>query len=540
MKKIDLQLAKYVTPHSLSIILTVIFLAGLIPVVMMAGYSYPGADDYSFASGSRQIWTETQNLFLVIGKAAEKTVTEYFEWTGCFSSTFFMALQPAVFGERWYFMTTVIMLSMLCGSTVYLFRVILVKGLKIEPALVHSVSMVTLLVLIQSMVGRREAFYWYNGSVHYIFLHSVGMFMLGTMISAAIAINGTGGSAAPVKMRRKIKINLAAAAVLGIIVGGGNYLTGLVVGIIMALMGVPVIWRKKWRRYKLLLLPAICYLTAFMINVLAPGNRVRADGSMGMNPFKAIMVSFHYVLEYALSDWTGWVVIWMVITLIPLFWKAASQTAFTFSRPLLVTVISLCLLAATITPPLYAIGNIGAGRLQALIYTAYILLLVLNVGYLTGWVQKQLGRKELPDTNKSLDGKDVHDKINEPDEKNSPSGEPGQFSPRLVKILIFCGAFGMLAAVLSIIPEPHYFTFTSAVADIANGRAARYRDAMAERAGRMNRAGTDEEVILAPLPPAPFLLSAEDITAQKDHWLNWAMAEYYGVAAVTVKEDHEN
>jgi hypothetical protein len=392
--------------------------------------------------------------------------------------------------------------------------VILVKGLRIDPVLVHSISMITLLVLVQTMVGRREAFYWYNGAVHYLVMHSFAAFFLARLISAIITSDDK-------KNRRKLFMT----SILGILVGGGNYMTALLLGIILSLIffyffyqkiifrqkpicSQKLNYQKKWQQYIYLLIPVIFFLTAFVINIVAPGNRVRSDGASGMNPIKSIMVSFHYVLEYALSEWTGWVVILMVVTLIPLFWKAAGQTTYKFSNPLIIVVISLGLLAATITPPLYAMGNIGAGRLQALIYTVYILLLVLNTGYLTGWLRKRFYDRE------------------------DQTVKTRQWSPATAKTLFWGGVFLVFGVVLSVIPDPHYFTSSSAFTDLSNGRAAIYRLALTERADQLNRAKEGEELILEPLPEAPRLLLTEDISADKDNWLNRAMAEYYRVKTV--------
>ncbi|MDR2888866.1 MAG: hypothetical protein LBV33_03385, partial [Lachnospiraceae bacterium] len=90
MKLIDSLLTKYITPRNLSIALTVLYLVSLIPMLIMARYNYPSADDYSFAATSRQAWVGQNNIIAVIGEAAQKAVTEYFEWTGCFASTFLM------------------------------------------------------------------------------------------------------------------------------------------------------------------------------------------------------------------------------------------------------------------------------------------------------------------------------------------------------------------------------------------------------------------------------------------------------------------
>lgn len=495
-------LVTYVTPKTVSVVLTLLYLISLIPLLLIARYNYPSADDYSIGETCYHAWTATHHIFPVLGEAVRMAVYDYFHWMGYFSSIFFMSLHPGVFGEEWYSLTTWIMVGMLSLSTLYLFRGLLVKALKMDKYLCHSISMITLYVMVQCMVGRTEAFYWFCGGVNYIFLHSAGMFMLGAMISAVYAED-----------RKKRMGNLIVASVMGVWAGAGNYMTALVMAILLlagaALMG----YRKQWRDHKFLLIPAGFYFAAFAASVLAPGNSVRAAGASGMSPLKAIFVSFYYAFDYALSDWTNWVVIGMVVILIPLFWKGAKQTKFSFPYPLPVAVFSFCLLSATVTPPLFAVGNIMAGRLQALIFIMYLLLLTLNVGYLTGWVQKRL--------------------------EGEGAGNLSHFSFHTISLLLTCGGFFLFGTVLSVIPEPHYFTFSSAIADLANGSAKAYGDALKERADILKGADEEAEISFEPLPAKPTLLYFDDIRTESGEWQNRAVARYYGVSSVALQKEKE-
>ncbi len=493
------KMKKYVTPKSISVVLTLLYVGSLIPLFLIARYNFPSADDYSIGETCRHAWVATHNIFPVIWQAVKMAWHDYFNWMGYFSSIFFMSIHPGVFGGQWYSLTTYIMVGMLSFSTMYLFHAILVKALKIDKYLCHSISMITLFVMVQCMVGPVEAFYWFCGAVNYIFLHSAGMFMLGALISAVFD-----------QKKGKRMWDLIIASVMGIWAGAGNYMTALDLMIALVAAVLVMVWRKKGKQYKLLLIPVGFYLAAFAASVLAPGNNVRSAGASGMNPIKAVLVSFYYALDYALSDWTNWVVILMVITLIPIFWKAAMQTEFTFAYPALAAVFSYCILSATVTPPLFAVGNIGAGRLQALIYTVYILLLVLNVGYITGWVQKKtaVGKTE----------------------------ENNRFSGNTIMTLLICVLFLVCGSVLCVIPEPHYFTYTSAITDLYNGSAREYGEALKQRAEILNQAPAGEEITLEPLPTQPKLLYYGDITVRSDDWENRALARYYGVKSVVIKE----
>ncbi len=490
---------KYVTPKAVSRLLTVIYAASLVPLLVIARYNYPSADDYSIGAAVRHAFLESGSLFTAIRQAVLTAADQYMNWTGNFSSMFFTSIHPGIFGEKWYFLTTWIMLAMLSFSTMYLLRACLVKALQMDKHLSHSISMIALFVMVQCMVGRTEAFYWYGGAVNYVFINCVGMFMLGGLISAACE---------PKKNKRSWY--LAMASVMGILAGGGNYMTALMIGIIMVTAAILAVLVKKGKFYRGLLIPAAGFFIAFIASVLAPGHSVRAAGVTGMGPVRAVLISFHYALEYALSDWTNWVVLLMIIALIPLFWKAAGQTRFTFPCPVLMAVYSYCLLSATLTPPLYAVGNISAERLQAVIFITYILLLTLNVGYLTGWVRKRMA----PVT----------------------AEENGGFSLNTVTVLLACGAFLLFGSVLSVIPEPHYFSYSSAITDLANGSAREYGEALRERAALLTAAEEGEDVRLKPLPAFPELLYFDDISADSEDWRNRAMSRYFMINSVTIRQ----
>lgn len=498
-KKTSEIVMKYITPKAVSIILSVIYVGSLIPLLAIARYNYPSADDYSIGESVHHTFMASQSIFPAIWQAVLTAVDNYFNWMGNFSSIFFMAIHPGVFGEQWYFLTTWIMLAMLSFSTIYFFHACLVKALKMDKYLCRSISMISLFVMVQCMTGRTEAFYWYCGAVNYIFLNSAGIFMLGGLISAVYD-----------QKKSKRVWDLTMATVMGILAGAGNYMTALIIGIILITAAILTGFIKKWKVNWRMLIPPIGFFTAFVVSVLSPGHSVRSAGVNGMGPVKAIFVSFHYALDYALSDWTNWVVLLMIIVLIPLFWKAAGQTHFTFPYPVLVAVYSFCLLSATLTPPLFAVGNIGAGRLKALFFIVYILLLTVNVGYLTGWVRKKLA--------------------------GGIAEENGCFPGNTILVLLVSGFFLLFGSLLSIIPEPHYFTYTSAITDLANGSAREYGEALRERDDILTSAEEGEDIVLDPLPALPELLIFDDITIDSEDWRNRAMARYYKVKSVTIRD----
>lgn len=110
----------------------------------------------------------------------------------------------------------------------------------------------------------------------------------------------------------------------------------------------------------------------------------------GMNPIKAVIVSFYYSLDYCVNEWTGWPVFLLVIVLIPLFWRLFEKTVFTFRYPLMVVLFGYGFLSLMLVPSLITVGNVEAAGLQAIVFAVYILVLTLCEGYVIGYIRRWL------------------------------------------------------------------------------------------------------------------------------------------------------
>lgn len=352
-----------------------------------------------------------------------------------------------------------------------------------------------LFITVQCMQGRVEAFYWYSGAANYILVHSFCMWFYGLLISA---IYDAG---------KKRTGKLVGASVLGFLVGGGNQMTALNGAVVLLAVILCVSLQKKWRTYRAFWWPIGLYYLGFLLNVAAPGNWVRAADAIGMNPVKAIFVSFYYAFDYCINEWSGWPVLFLVLILIPLFYNMAGKTDFSFPCPLGVIAFGFCLVAAMMTPPLFAVGSMEAQRLQALTYTVYILVVTLSTGYTAGWFRKKL------------------------DQKNQNQ----QFSGNTAMYILFCLLFFTFASALVVIPTPHYFTFSSAITDLANGSARAYGEARKERIA-IYESG-EKDVVVKRLPVKPELLYFSDIQEDPEFWENKGMCKFYGFDSVRLQKE---
>lgn len=491
-----IRIQKLFTPKRLAVLLTVVYVVSLVPLLWIAKYNYPSADDYTNGSRCHQIWEMGGSVFRVIGEALLRTVDEWFTWRGCYTSSFLSALPPNIWGDNLYFLTPWVVLLMLSGSMLYLLHEILVKAMKADQYTSHSISMLVLLITVQCLYeqGRVEAFYWYSGAINYTFVYGLSLLFYGLLISAGYAKG------------EKRTVRLILASVMGFLTAGGNQMTMLNAAIVLLVMIGIMTYRKKWKEHLGLLFPIGSFFIGFVLAIIAPGNFVRAGAAAGMNPLKAIMVSLYGCLDLAVDEWTSWPLIVMVIAMVPLFWHIAEKSDFTFRYPVVVVFFGYGLVSAMLTPPLFALGNMEAGRIQAMLFFMYVLVLTLCVGYITGWAQK---------------------KYHPCSEINEKAG---------IWCLLGCFAFLLFGSLITVIPEPHYYSATSAMTDLLNGSAGVYG---AEQRGRteLYHDRSNDMVEVDDFSEKPSLLFFSDITADENDWTNKGVARFYDLETVVIKKD---
>ena len=239
IKGIRDKLESWITPKTLSWFFFVVYILSLIPMFVIGLYNYPSADDYSIGSNVRQTWVVSHSVIQTVWQAVLRSVEDWMIWMGYFTSNFLMAIPPCVFGEKWYALTTVIMVGSISLATSYLLYQIFVKVLKADKYISQTVICIMLFFTMQCMVGRVEAFYWYCGAANYMLTHSLSMWFYGMLVSLAVS--------------RHKKIFVAAATGLGFLVGGANQMTALNVAIVLLIAVIFILYTKKWKEKMLML-----------------------------------------------------------------------------------------------------------------------------------------------------------------------------------------------------------------------------------------------------------------------------------------------
>lgn len=496
-------------PHSASLV-WLFYLLSLIPLLAIAFFNYPSADDINMGVRAHDAFLETGSFLAAWGQGFYMAWYDYLHWMGYFTSTALMSVPPSVFGEHFYAIGTFLLIFSFTASVTFFLHTLLGRLIGVEHSTISIVCALTLFLCVQSLpagMARVEAFYWYCSGANYILTACLGLVWLALLIRLSIA-----------EKARPMAITLT--GILGFLTGGGNMMTALTCAIIAVLVLIRAILPQhggvRGRIFLRLLWPSVGLLIGFLASCLAPGNSVRESIVAGFSPIKAIAVSLHYTASFCINQWTRIEHFLVLAFLAPLFWAAAPKAELSFRFPLIVTALAYGLTSANITPPLYALGQINAGRLQTLFYLQYILLLVLTEGYLIGWLRLRVLNHAL--TKQPNEAKDKSD-----DAKATFFAYYG----------VIITAFFLLSA-LAVAADSDYYTATTAIQDLSDGTAARYKEENEVRL-RILQDVSVTDAVLTPYQNHPALLFFSDLDPDPDNWLNDGAARYYHKNSVRLK-----
>lgn len=353
----------------------------LAPLLRMTLYAIPWYDDYNYGQFVKNFVNAERSVRSALSGAVYCTKTQWYAWQGTFSSIFFMSLMPAVWGEQYYFWGPVFLILILTLSVWTLTGVLAGKVLKSDRLNRVVLQVVSTAIVIEMIYSAQQGFYWYNGGVHYVGMHSFLLLLLAAWISL---MTDSG---------KILSLFLMAGSMMGaVLAGGANYVTalqGLLTGLSLAAVGV---WTRKKRTW--LLFPSLLvYGYSFYLSASAPGNNVRSEVlynymGKGMQPFWAVVGSFKEAALH-LEEFTGPLLLIMLMLAFPFVRNVVRRKSLRFPCPGVLSVWSVCLYAAGFTPSLYVLGHAGFDRTLNAVKITYQILVMVNFVYWTGWIYRK-------------------------------------------------------------------------------------------------------------------------------------------------------
>ncbi len=507
---------KKINIKHMSYVLTVLYILSVIPMLVIGFYNWPAVDDFSMSRDAHRYFADTGNVIGTVGAAFVAGIDHYMTWVGYFFSDIVSSLSPSVFGERLSCLVVFIVLGMLTFGVIYFFDALFCRMLGVDKYMTRSLSMITLLVTVQSMekgFTRTEAFYWFSGAINYTFMFGMGLFWAGLLIRAVFDSDSAG---------RKRK--LIWACIWGFCLGGANYMTALTLAVISALLILSVILVKRnivefeikdvkqKESLERIWIPALFNLLGLAVSALAPGNKVRMSADNGMNPIKTIFTSIYYGYDLCLNDLMRWEVVVCFVMLIPICFKASEKIRVKLRHPFIFAITAFAFVCLGFAPPLFAVGNIGAGRIHAAIWAQFVVVMVIVIFYFTAWMRQIV-------ISKFKDG--------------AYKEEDGVMSYQLSFMVWLCVIFMGIGSALCVYVDNYYFCGTSAITDLLNNSASGY---LAENEARLEIL-LDENITDAKLPARvnqPELITYYDVTTDSGDWFNTIVATYYGKKSVTL------
>lgn len=490
----------------------ILFVLSLIPLLLLGRYNVMCIDDYDYGRRIHDTWMATGSLRQSVQAAWQQNMEFYQDWQGTYISCFLMGLCPMNFNYETAGVVPILMIGMFTVSTYLLGRQILCKWMGVDKSGSGFVMFMLLFMFYQVMEAPFEGIYWYNGATHYVLMQSVWFFAL-TSISAGLWAQ---------KKSKEIFLCVI-AAILAVIVGGGNLVTGLQAEIVMALL---IIYAAAVNRKKIAaaVIPFMTGSVGFLFNVLAPGNvrRGELDTDVGYSAVMSIILSFYHAVAFMIR-WTPIfvIVIWMM--LLPVLWKFVKRSDKTFRHPVWVTFGAVCVIAAMFTPTLYAVGMVGLSRVDNIIQMTYYLCILTVTAYWLGYFAHRDSAGD-PDTVVTIDT------------ENLRTGDVfGLFLEKAgVKMTAAC--FLILFVIWICTADKNTYTSISALRSLVKGEAQTfYAEAMERHEIYIDDTITDVE--LQPYSAVPALFDFDDLTKDPGNWLNLAVTQYYHKECVRIVDE---
>lgn len=474
-----------------------LLLLSLIPLLMLGKYNVMCIDDYDYGRRVHDVYLATGSLGASVQEAWRQNMDFYRDWQGTYISCFLMAMCPMNFHYQIAWVVPILMIGMFAVSSFVLGRHILVRWLGCEGRGTSLCMLLLLFLFYQVIEAPFEGIYWYNGAVHYVLMQSIWFFLL-ALISGSIWTEKKGRAA----------LCCVLSAVLAVIVGGGNLVTGLQAEILMAALVGYVVWQKR-DRITYVIVPFFTGTAGFLVNILAPGNARRAglDVDEGYGAVKAVLLSFYHMAVFAIR-WTPLFVILVWLALLPLLWRMVKVSKRDFSHPILVTAGAYCVLSAMFTPTLFAVGMAGLSRVDNIIQMTYYLAALLVTAYWLGYFSHR--------------------------EVGSAAQAFGAFLERAGSRMT-SACLILVLAVWVLTADKNTYTSISALRSLAKGEAQTfYQEAMARY--EIYTDGSIAEVAVAPYSAKPHLFSFDDLSEDPGYWLNLAVSNYYHKSSVICAE----
>ncbi|MCM1101756.1 MAG: DUF6056 family protein [Clostridium sp.] len=360
----------------------------VLPLLVLGHFDYPSADDWSLANLTHHALESGGGPGGVV-RAVGETVRLWREkGEPRYANALLGSIQPGIWGEHCYRITPWLMIGGLVTAQTICCAYLLKAFRASDKWLVLPIIFPSLMIQILCVPYPVETFYWYVGSVNYTFTFSV------SLIALTVYLRLQGGCS----KRGQTVWRMIGGSLLTALAVGSNYATGLSAVCLFTALSLRAIWHRNKKGFLRSLPITVTAIVGLLVCATAPGNQVRVSTEFvgrTMGAGEAVIRSLERAVLLIYS-WTTWKIVWMVLLILPFLWRALRNSGHTFRYPALFTLFSYGIYASQIVPTMYVGGNTGGGRMADILYYAYHIWVLSNVGYWLGWIQRKVKWEKIP------------------------------------------------------------------------------------------------------------------------------------------------
>lgn len=481
----------------------------ILPLLMVAEYNYPTADDWSYGQESYRVIQEGAGLFTVLRTSFQVAAKQYVIWEGRFSNAFLASLQPGIWGEEYYEIVTWMVLGSLIMGEWCLCNKVLNFTHNKNKRYCFPIVASTLIMQILYTPSTVESFYWYTGAVNYTVMFSVSLILMVLFLNLALTdVKGW-----------KRHVTIVSACILAVLVGGNNFSTSLCTLLVMIALSVIFFFYNRrgfWRTWYISLVSGVSFIAC----ILSPGITGRLNANYGGTTQTGILETVWLSLVRAFNiicSWTNWTIVLMICIILPFVLMAVKNIDFDFKLPGIFTLLTFGFYASQIAPNMYVEGTSGGGRVAAILYYSYHIWLVGNLCYWAGWLYRV--RFKWPAVIRR--------------------GFAGVSSFLRRFLIPYCAVAGMILVTIIYLCDLKEISSYKAYRDWRQGWAWQYAKEWDLRLEVLHDDNI-EEVTFAPLSVYPETIVYTDLQKADGYtWVNRACASYYGKESVIVVDPTE-
>ncbi len=466
---------KFKQSKSLYIVLSILLLVSIIPLVYISFYSRPSADDFNYSTNVyHYLSNENYNIFGLIKKAIEVDIHYYNNWQGLYTSAFILALQPSIFGEKYYCIGAILLLIISFFCVFYLIKSIF-KILKFDKYYLF-LSIFIFVFLFQQLPDIKEGLYWFNGAWNYMPFFFLSLVNIGLCLKYLF-----------IKQNNKY---LILTSLLSFVISGGNHVTSFMNILLLMVISVYALTKKKG----LICLSLIVAIIGFILMYIAPGTAIRQAYFTNPSIFDTLkqtfIRSFTFTSQFTTRNCTFYILAIVLFSILVYQKDYFKDYHFKYS-PIVYLFIAWVILCGMLAVPYYAMGGFGQGRVQDAVWLFETFSITLITIYATWYLLYRY-----------FEVKNI---------KND-----------LFLNLLFIGLLLISAYWLDC-------NYMEAFKELTNGQALAFSDAYDERIDKVKN--NDDGILYLNSLPESNLLKHSDLSSD-GYWANSSFMNYYNISEI--------